>query len=648
MEFRQEGEENVIASSQNIKLLDPVTIDKIAAGEVVERPASVVKELVENSMDAGASRITVEIKKGGIEFIRVTDNGEGIHPSDMKTAFLRHATSKLATIEDLSFVTSMGFRGEALASISSVSKMECISKVPGALLGTRYYIEGGKPLEYSEVGAPEGTTMVVRNLFYNTPVRRKFLKSDAAEGNMIKDLMEHLAMSRPDISFQFIMNGQTKFSTTGSNDLREIIYRLYGREVIQEIIPMDYECDGILIQGYLGKPSINRPNRNYENYFLNYRYIKSDVIAGGLEEGYKPYVMQHKFPFCVLHISMNTKQLDVNVHPTKKEVRFMNNQAFFEILSKAVRDTLKEREMIPSVSLDTKPSSVIQKESAFTERLPEVFEENRRGQEANKVASQDEIKPEDSVIIEDILFEEDNVVSEKEAGEAAAKEINIHEVKAPSCRPIVKPQQLSLFEEEKVLSAKARKEYEIIGQVFQTYWLISYQDAIYFVDQHAAHEKVNYERIMQRVKEQRVMSQQCNPPVIITLSGSEENLFLENEAYFSKIGFTVESFGGNEYALREIPYDLFSTSPKDLFLSVLEQLSKYTGKDTPELITGRIASMACKASVKGGMRISRQEMEALLDEMLTLENPYHCPHGRPTMFSMSRYELEKRFKRIGD
>lgn len=720
-----------------INILDHQTIDQIAAGEVVERPASVVKELVENSMDAGATVITVEIKKGGIEFIRVTDNGSGIDKDDMEKAFLRHATSKIACIEDLNIVRSMGFRGEALASIASVARVEVISKCEADLLGSHYEVEGGEQKLFEEIGAPNGTTIIVRNLFYNTPVRRKFLKSDTTEAIYITELMEHLALSRPDISFQFVLNNKTKFSTPGSGDLRDIIYRVYGRDYVKEIVPIDYEENGICIEGYLGTPVLNRSNRNLENYYINRRFIKSDVIAKGIEKGYQAYVMQHKFPFCVLHFSMDTAQLDVNVHPTKREVRFHDGKSFYELIVKAVQETLHSHEMIAGVHVEEDKNEVPEHQE-----IPEAFEVNRLKdagidkeiiapskpvevktnsystdkeklsssiQEVNELADKEdeefifddlreeninlkndssqenieidstnhshdnfeskEVSPVDNSefkleeIEKDIDVETENNQDIDSVEEdnlrihnkilnlmANSKPVDIHQniIKEKDHILVQKPTQLSLFEEERVLSAKARSMYTIIGQVFDTYWLITYNDSIYFIDQHAAHEKVNYERLMKQVESGEVITQQCNPPIIVSVPGKDQITLLTNLPYFEKLGFVIEEFGGNEFAIREIPLELYFNNPKTMFLDVLEELADTSISGSPESITSRVATMACKASVKGGMKMSKQEMEVLLDEMLTLENPYHCPHGRPTMFSMSKYELEKKFKRVVD
>ena len=615
-----------------IHVLDDITIDQIAAGEVVERPSSVVKELVENSIDSGADAITVEIKDGGIELIRVSDNGSGITYEDIPSAFLRHATSKIRSAEDLGRIHSMGFRGEALGSIAAVSKVELISKEKDSLMGGLYRIEGGEEKYRDEIGAPDGTTIIVRNLFFNTPARRKFLKSAMTEGSYIADLMEHLALSRPDISFTFIQNNKTKFSTSGNGDLKEIIYRIYGRDTSREIIPIISEQDGMTIEGYLGTPVNNRSNRNFENYFINRRYIKSDVIAKGLDEGYKAYMMQHRFPFCVLHITMDTEEIDVNVHPSKMDIRFHDRQRIFEFIVKAVADTLSGREMIADGSL-----TKTEEDKPVYHHIPEPFEVIRRKEKESV-----------SVPIPTAPYRDDIAHKILDTAPAPHKPSGLHNniIKGKDHILVERPVQLELFDEPRVLSKESREHYKIIGQIFETYWLFELADKLYFVDQHAAHEKVNYERLMKKFNENTIYKQQLNPPLVVTLTGPERQYVVDYMSYFLELGFEIEEFGGNEYALRTIPLELYQNDPKNMFLELLNELSETGLAGTPEVIRQRIASMACKASVKGNMKISLQEMENLLDELLTLDNPYHCPHGRPTIFSMSKYEIEKKFKRI--
>ena len=652
-----------------INELDKNTIDQIAAGEVVERPSSVVKELVENSIDCGATAITVEIKGGGIDMIRVTDNGSGIEKSQIRKAFKRHATSKLKSIDDLYTIHSLGFRGEALSSISSVAQVDLITKTEEELVGTRYCINGGEEAAFEDIGAPKGTTLIVRNLFYNTPARKKFLKTAQTEASYIGDVMEHLALDNPTISFRFINNKDDKFSTSGNGDLKEIIYRIYGRDISVSLIPIKATEGSMTLEGYLGEPVLNRSNRNFEIFFVNGRYIKDKVMSKALEEGYKEYLMMHKFPFAVLHLRMDPADVDVNVHPAKLEVRFGNQVKLHEFIRQSVESVLKNHEMIPDALLSEKedkiearkeaeakePDNEIVKEPVSEkekEKAPEPFETLRF--EEHKISSDTPIYAkgvkEKPVKIEDsnksavwtrIFGDSDGSIAEKnEHPSPIIKSENAIVVEK-------KPVQLDLFE-EKVLTRENVKDYEILGQLFGTYWIIAYKDKMLLVDQHAAHEKVNYERMIKRFKSGEMLSQMVNPPVIVALTSAEEELFLNYRQYFEKLGFNIENFGGREYAMRAIPVDLFGCeSEKDMFIQILDELSHETNLDrTPDVINYKIASMACKASVKGNTKMSVLEMEALLDELLTLDNPYNCPHGRPTIISMTKYEIDKKFKRV--
>lgn len=651
-----------------IRVLSKETIDKIAAGEVVERPSSVVKELLENAVDAKASAVTVEIKEGGISFIRVTDNGCGIDRDQVPIAFVRHATSKIQTAEDLSHIVSLGFRGEALSSIAAVSRMELITKTPETLTGIRYLIEGGEEVETEEIGAPAGTTIIVRNLFFNTPVRKKFLKSPQTEGGYISDLMEHMAMANPHISFKYVNNGQLRFHTTGNGNLQEIIYRIYGKDISKTLVPVDIHEQGIHMYGFLGKPEINRANRNFEIYFINGRFIKSGIIGKAIEEGYRNYLMQHKFPFAVLHFIIHSEEIDVNVHPTKMEVRFTNQMQLYDFIETHVRETLHAIELIPETTLggsrETKEKKEEQKQ--MRELAPEPFEaarfrnENippaRRAVDRRAVDQRDVdqrmIKPkivaeEDAYRIsgEEEPFFVDNRQKEGPLCEKSSDLSIPTEKYSPTDAQVPNPVQINLFE-EKMLTREARKEYRIMGQVFDTYWLIAFHDKLFIIDQHAAHEKVKYEKLMERLKNAQAYPQALNPPIIVTLSGKEENIYREYENYFMEMGFETETFGGNEYAIRSVPSDLYGRSGGELFTELLDELAEGPVNGAPDVIRQKIASMACKAAVKGNMAFDTAGIEELIDELLALEDPYHCPHGRPTIISMSKYELEKKFKRI--
>ncbi len=626
-----------------IEVLDSNTIDKIAAGEVVEKPLSVVKELVENALDSGASAITVEIKGGGIDLIRVTDNGCGIESTQVKNAFMRHATSKIKTVDDLNRVTSLGFRGEALSSIAAVAKVEVVSKTKDKLTGVHYVIEGAQERLFEEVGAPDGTTFIVRNLFFNTPVRRNFLKQPATEGSYIIELMEHIAMSRPDVSFKLMVNGNVRFHTSGNQDLKEVIYRIHGKEVSNLLVEISTKQDEYQINGFLGKPSLNRSSRNFETYFVNGRYIKSNVISKAIEEGYRQYLMQHKFPFVVLHFQIPTDAVDVNVHPTKMDVRFREPEQLGKWITDTVCETLSKKEMIPEAILTEEDLEeiVIKKEST-----PEPFEERRTEQykvveemryEASRPAAESNIRQ--SAIWSRVLGREEEEDSLKEL--EGTKTV----IKASEHILVEKPVQLDLFE-EKMLDIDNRQQYKILGQIFDTYWIIAFKDKMFIVDQHAAHEKVKYERFMKQFHAKTMVSQSLNPPIILSLSGKEEQVLKDYFQVFLDMGFEVESFGGNEYALRAVPTDLYGLGKKEMFIQVLDELLENSGLGNFQMIEEKIASMSCKAAVKGNHAMSFSEMETLIDELLTLENPYNCPHGRPTIISMSKYEIEKKFKRI--
>ena len=652
-----------------IQILDSATIDKIAAGEVVERPSSVVKELVENALDAGADAITVEIKEGGITFIRVTDNGSGIDSSQIRNAFMRHATSKIRSAEDLTHVVSLGFRGEALSSICAVAQVELITKTKDNLTGVRYVCEGAVEKECAEIGAPTGTTVLVKNLFFNTPVRRKFLKQPMTEGGYIIDLMEHMALSRPDTAFKLVVNGQVKFHTSGNGSLKEVIYRIYGKETASQLLPFEKETKGIKVEGFLGKPILNRSNRNFENYYINGRYIKSSLIAKALEDGYSNYLMQHKFPFTVLHFTIDTEMVDVNVHPTKMDVRFTGGNYLYDFVASSVAAALQQREMIPEALLSEEKEEETQKV-----KVPEPFEQQRTRQfqvmeeqryEAVRSPRQDifirEAAEESLKAMADNTSSDDDFFVQIPAGVAdstpALRAEAPTEPAAPGtampanaeqAAPAVKaepPKQLDLFE-EKMLTKENRPRYRILGQIFDTYWLIAFTDKLFIVDQHAAHEKVKYERLMKHYHEKDIVTQTLNPPIVVTLSAKEEATYLSCKDVFAGLGFEIEDFGGREYALRGVPVDLYGQEEKTLFLSVLDEMSEGPLHKDLTVVEEKLATMACKSAVKGNHSFSFAEMEALIDELLTLDNPYNCPHGRPTIISMSKYEIEKKFKRI--
>lgn len=755
-----------------IKLLDKATIDKIAAGEVIERPYSVVKELLENSIDAGSSSITVEIKEGGMSLIRVTDNGCGISKDEVKTAYMRHATSKISTAKDLESIASLGFRGEALSTIAAVSQTEMITKQADSLIGVKYVIHGGNEIEFSEVGVPNGTTVVVRNLFFNTPARKKFLKSPMTEASYINDLVLKIALSHPDISFKLIVNNQTRINTAGNGKVKDTIYQLFGRDITNNIIEVNYEENGIKISGFIGKPYVSRGNRGLENYFINNRYIKSNIVNRAIEEGYKTFVMQHKFPFSVLYITLSTDKCDVNVHPTKIEFKYDNEKELFEVVTKCVRNGLLERELIPKPGIDNTPNKSETQNEKATKKPPEPFETNRNNTVISSIIndmvekkkreltgrSSSELntniqsniktniktnnninnniannlndnlninlnsnlninsdsnvannlnsnlnnnisnnlnkntsnynalkelvsneKDSDTTIFDNLLKDSGAVyIPSKENNQSSNTSLdkdtnnsNIHNKdsvvesshieennkekshieqsvlydKKANKHIIEYNTQTSLFNNQ-FLSETARIKHRVIGQLFETYWLIEYDDKLYIMDQHAAHEKVKYEELIKNLNEKQVYSQQLLPPIVITVSYAERQIILDNYDLFMNIGYDLEEFGGNEFKINGVPSNLYGIDAKELMLSFVSDLLDNSGYVSKDVFVRRLSTMACKAAIKGNTKISFAEVEQLLELLLTLENPYTCPHGRPTIISISKTELEKKFKRI--
>lgn len=629
---------------KKIAVLDQNTIDKIAAGEVVERPASVVKELVENAVDAGSTAITVEIKDGGISFIRVTDNGGGIPKEQVPLAFLRHATSKIERVEDLLQISSLGFRGEALSSISAVSQMEVITKTQEALTGVRYIIEGGQEKALEEIGAPCGTTMLVRNLFYNTPARGKFLKTAMTEAGYVSSYMEQLALSHQDISFKYMVNGQTRLHTSGNSNLKDVIYGIYGRDITRELVPIQFKAPGIEISGFIGKPVIARGNRNFENYYINGRYVKSKLLMKAIEEAYKPYMMQHKYPFVCLHYTIDGEAIDVNVHPTKMEVRFQNQSAVYNATYDAIQEALAGKELIPEVELEKKEKELKKQNIAAPEPFETVYKQQ---QSAKQSASY--VKEEPPTYVPKPVglrpATGNSATPQVSSTDSAAKSMVQSEIKEQRTMPEESPKQMELFGDV-LLSPKARLRHRIIGQLFDTYWLVEYDDKFYIIDQHAAHEKVLYEKLLKEYANKEVLSQMISPAQVISLNLQEDALMKANMEAFREFGFEISEFGGREYSIHAVPVDLYGSSVQEFFVEILDSLENEHTKQPLELITGKLATAACKAAVKGNNTLSLKEADQLIEQLLGLENPYHCPHGRPTIVSMTKYELEKKFKRI--
>lgn len=698
-----------------IQLLDQKTIDNIAAGEVIERPASVVKELVENAVDAKANAVTVEIKDGGMTLIRVTDNGIGIPKDQVKTAFLRHATSKIRSVEDLLSVSSLGFRGEALSSISAVAQVELVTKTAESFSGVSYKIYGGEEEAFEEIGAPDGTTFLVKNLFYNTPARRKFLKSATTEAGYVEQMMVHIALSHPEISFKFIHNNKNKIYTSGNGKVKDIIYHIYGRDVAGALIPVEAQNGDVKATGFVAKPYVSRGNRNYESYFINGRYIKSSIIYKAIEEGYRTFTMKHRYPFVCLDFKINQELLDVNVHPTKMEIRFRNGREIYELVVDTVRAALLQKDLVQDVLRETPKKKELPK--AKEAKKPEPFEVNRRKEEVQKMDRVMERPAKKNAVSEQgtqQVEQRQPVITENSAVTATAienkslnqsslknetagkdtikelsknpgdiqKELQSEQVQAEQVHlakkiqttressknakkptyaglnyntekkefPQYKTDELSsnqmTLREDPVFSVQARPDRKILGQLFKTYWLIEYEDQLFIMDQHAAHEKVNYERLMKNFKEKEIYSQRLEPPMVVTVSMMEAEALERYKDAFAGLGFTIESFGGNEYCIREVPANLYGIGERDLFMELLDAVSQENGTLDTEVIASKIATMACKMSIKGNQRVSLMEVEHLLDELMELENPYQCPHGRPTIIKMSKYEIDKKFKRI--
>ena len=738
-------------------VLDKDTINKIAAGEVIEGPAAVVKELVENAIDADANSVTVEIKDGGTSLIRVTDNGKGIGSDDIKTAFLPHATSKIKTADDLTLVSSLGFRGEALASIAAVSEVEVLTKTADEISGIRYVINGGKEEANEPIGTPEGTTFVVRNIFYNTPARKKFLKTSATEGRYVGEVMEHMAVSHPEIAFKFILNGQVKLQTMGNGSLKDVLFYIYGKETTANIIPVNNPdadgelVNGLSVRGYIGKPSLTRGNKEYENYFINGRFIKNKVITRAIEDAYKSFLMQHRFPFTCLLISVDNSLVDVNVHPAKLEVRFSDTESIYRLIFHEVDNALRKKDLLPDMGVKQVPDKKplvrdfnSHNKAERTEKsggyiipdipMPEPFEKSRQGEwkkelkpvfkqesfvadkvkrdeksplvksemyapfdndttfDKSKLASFEiesidkseggikntcgnfagDVSRENSVETEDnreypttveqtdkTSYNKDfNTVKEdgdtyknmsENSFQADDGMMNTTGVEPAFCDKdeLHCDTNKSSKEEFKggILAKKALPDIKIIGQIFGTYWIIEYDDSVYMIDQHAAHEKVMYERFVKEISQNKATSQSLLPPVVVTLSGSQSQIVEEIEEHLHKLGFEIEPFGGNEYVIKAVPTELFGISEKDLLFDIIDQYSLEGKKTTPDTVLVKLATMACKAAIKGNMNISLIEAKALIEELMSLDNPYNCPHGRPTMIFMSKSDVEKKFKR---
>lgn len=691
-----------------INVLDEATINRIAAGEVIERPKAVVKELVENAIDAKASAITVEIKNGGISLVRVTDDGEGIEKDDIPLAFQRHCTGKISTAEDLFRIHSLGFRGEALSSIAAVARVELITKRSEDFLGHRYLIEGGEEIAMEEVGAPDGTTFLVKELFYNTPARRKFLKSAQTEAAQIIDVVEKTALSHPEISVKLFINGKLRLQTAGNNNVKDIIYNIYGKEIAKGLIPVDCETEAVHIRGFIGQPLIAKANRSFENCFVNGRYVKTGLLTAAIEEGYHGHMMTGRFPFTCLFLEVPSETVDVNIHPTKMEIKFLEEDAVRDTLFRTVREALGGTVLTPELRLRK------EEDAPLPVRRAEPFEKKRKAAEENRPGagirengseyggevgvSGENMKPTgeswraeplqsgplpltDAELTEEkkeqvqhflraqkpeidrsgrsgegtIRNEKSGQLQELPVGRTSPTDAHpapdtdhperpVHgkEVSSREGR-IARGQQVSLFD---MPDDNSMQRIHVIGQAFRTYWIVEVEDQLYLIDQHAAHEKVLFERFLKDFRQKRIAKQTLAVPIVIRLTAEEIDLLEKHRQRFEDLGFEMEAFGEKDYALRAVPYNLYKIDRREWFEEMLTDLLDSKAVESNEKLYLKLATMSCKAAIKGNQTITEHQLRVLIRDMLDLENPFQCPHGRPTAIRMSKKELDKKFARI--
>ena len=718
-----------------IVLLDDLTINKIAAGEVIERPASVVKEVMENSIDAGASKITVEIRNGGISYIRVTDNGKGIMQDDMEIAFERHATSKLRCAEDLNEIKSIGFRGEALASIAAIAKVSLVSKTADSSTGYEVIAEGGKILSKQEAGCPNGTSITIENLFFNTPVRYKFLKKDFTESGYIEDVVTRIALVHPEIAIKLINTGKTVIQTSGNGDIKAVIYNIYGKEIAENLINIDYDYEDVQVKGVIGKPVISRSNRSNQLFFVNDRYVKDKTLSGAAEQAFKGFVTIGKHGFLVLNIKMDPQKVDVNVHPAKLEVRFQEESKIFKAVFHAIKEGLLRGDLVadtesidgldstktkyndepiqPDIKVEQKDNTNFRDilnnqvqtqtnndfldKQATEQKTEETFEQVmaklKKMQDVVKMArgeKTENIEEQESNITNVIEEPKETVINMPEETQIDNKELtqanndefedksknNILENKANTSDEdflkmyeknfgiAVKPKEqkeddnlyvsddfkpitgenISVFEEQ--ANYTAIPSYKFIGIAFNTYIIIEMKDDLYIIDQHAAHERIMYEKIKANYySDSERNSQLMLLPDIITLTHKEMGIYKDNREMFKKAGFMVEEFGENTVKLSGVPDVLIDLETKELFLETLDEINTVARTAKQEIEEKFIATVACKAAVKAHMVLDREEVMQLLDKLLVLPNPFTCPHGRPTAIKMTKNEIEKKFSR---
>ncbi|MBO4410871.1 MAG: DNA mismatch repair endonuclease MutL [Lachnospiraceae bacterium] len=632
-----------------IRVLSQNTIDQIAAGEVVERPASVVKELVENALDAGATKISVETKNGGIDLIRVTDNGSGIERDEIPTAFLPHATSKIREITDLDHLSSLGFRGEALPSIASVSEVEVMTRTKDESSGSLFSIKGGRPGQIEEIGVPEGTTFLVHRLFYNTPARRNFLKTPVTEASYVGDLLEKIAFSHPEIAFKWTSEGKVRLNTPGNGNLKALVYAVFGRETAEELVEVSADTGYLKVHGVLGKPVLAKGNRNFELYFVNGRTVKNPIIEKAIEDAYQPFMMQHRYPFLVVYLELNPEEFDVNVHPSKKEIRFRREGQVYDELFRIVKEGLSHKEFIPEdrEEKDESKEQVFEAPEPFEKSVSPEYKPEERPSYVKETPVLRPFRPEKpKEDNENSVFRQRSEIEKDLNTPITAEELFAGRKQAPK-EEAPAPKKEAAPVQESFLSKIRTNDYRIVGQVFETYWIIETEREMILMDQHAAHEKILYEEKMRALREKKPVQQYVSPPVVVTLTERESAVLQDNLEWFSTFGYEIRHFGGREFAISAVPSDLYGLDVRSFFTEVIGSLTEHPERRRdPELLLQKIATMSCKAAVKGNMKLSFEEALALLQKLLTLDNPYACPHGRPTLIRMSKEELEKKFKRI--
>ena len=615
----------------DIVLLDELTINQIAAGEVIERPANVVKEMVENSIDAGATSISVDIKNGGITYIRITDNGKGIAQDDVKVAFERHATSKIRSSADLSTVTTMGFRGEALASVASVAEVELVTCTKESDIGNRILVKAGDILEFEPWGGPKGTTITVKNLFFNTPVRYKFLKKDFTEAGYIEDVITKLALIHPEISFKLVSGGKQIISTNGKGNIIQTVFSIFGKEISDNVLNVEYSYEDIKVTGLVGKPQIARSNRSNQIMYINGRSIKDKTISAAIDEAYRTIIPSGRFAFTILNLEMPTELVDVNVHPAKLEIRFQKEQDVFKAVFHAVKQALLENDLSRNAG-KANPYEIEKIVEQNIEKKEVLANNITQSSVSNGTVTFSE-KKYDYVPTYNYSSSKENVVSETTKEEFEKNNEDVVELKEE--KQII-PDNVSIFDKEN--KEEAKKEFKYVGTVFDTYNIIEYLGEMYIVDQHAAHERVLFEQVKDSYYNDKRLSQMLLIPEVVTLTNKEADVIKQDMGMFEKAGYVLEEFGDNSFKITGVPYICMDIGTKELFLDILDEMQgNRTGKD--EIEEKFLSTIACKAAVKANMNLKDEEVKSLMAQVLELDNPFTCPHGRPTAIKMSKYDL---------